>query len=153
MNGTRQWMILTNTLNQTCVRLCVCGSRGEAVWQATWQLVGEGVVQEARWRHDRLKKTSTVLQDGNPGWQKDSRRNPVKQSVLLFPAQTRHIALTPQVFLFVGTLTKNFSSSFRSNGGSKQTQTAGHEVSTYSLCCYRTSVLTYTWKSKKIPAW
>lgn len=46
------------------VRLCdgphgSCGAMG-------------GGVQETRWRHDRLKKTSTALQDGRSGWQKDS---------------------------------------------------------------------------------
>lgn len=88
-----------------------------------WSLWG----QVRAWQPE---KTSTALQDENSGWQKDSRRNQVKQSAWLLPTHTRYIALAHQVFLFVA---KNFLSSFRKEGRSKPKMTAQHEVSISSV--------------------
>lgn len=134
----RLWKFLTNPVKH--IRVCVSWQRrGSVTGHMAAGGVGVGVVLR-RPGEDMTgwKKTSTALQDENSGWQKDSRRNPVKQSVLLFTAQTRHIALTHQVFLFVGTpRQKLFLSSFRREEGSKLTLSAEHGVSASSVYSHK----------------
>lgn len=129
----------------------VCGGKGEAMWQATWQLGWGGIGMVFRRPGEDMTGWKKPPQRFRTETQADKKTQAGIQSNSQFCCSQHKHATSPWHTRFSSLLAppaKNFSS-FRTEEGSKQTLSARHQVSTYSLCCHKTTVLILIPNNKK----
>lgn len=140
MNGSWQWRFLTNIVKR--IRVCVW-------WQRRGNVTGHmaaggwGIGMVFRRPGEDMTGWKKPPQRFRTETQADKKTQAGIQSNSQFCCSQHKHATSPWHTRFsslLAPLAKNFSS-FETEEGSKQTLSARHQVSTYSLCCHKTTVM------------